>query len=108
VADTYWRVDTGRSNQSKQVALVQQSSMKICGYGSRQSGGGVSHTPAVKAYFGVLPAGDRGIEFETDVAPYSIDRRQGGLVTWPKGWHGVTDEPNDKVCIAITSIALRY
>jgi hypothetical protein len=87
---------------------MQQGSMKVCGRGSRQSGGGVSELPCVKAYFGVLPAADHGIQFETDVAPRSINRTQGGLVTWPQGWPGVIDEPNDMVCIPITSIILRY
>lgn len=106
MVDTFWRVDTGRGNQSKLVAQAQDSSKKVCGYGAR-FGSGVG-PPAVKAYFGVLPAGDHGIQFETNVAPYSIHRTQGGLVTWPKGWPGVIDEPNDMVCIPITAIALRY
>jgi hypothetical protein len=108
VTDTFWRVDTGRNNQSEQIAQLQQSSMKVCGLGSRQSGGGVSDSPAVKAYYGVLPAQDRGMQFETNVAPYSVNRTQGGLVTWPRGWPGVIDEPSGMVCIPITAITLRY
>jgi hypothetical protein len=108
VADTFWRVDTGRANQSEQVARTQQRTMKVCGRGSSQSGGGTSSIPAVRAYFGVLPAAEKGIQFETAVKPYSTNRRQGGLVTWPLGHTGVVDEGNGLVCIPITAIVLRY
>ena len=108
MADTFFRVDTGRNNQSKQVAQQQQASMKVCGFGARQAGGGVSPIPTVKAYFGTLPSGDNGIQFETAIPPYSINRVQGGLATWPQGHPGVVDEPNGMACIPVTSITLRY
>lgn len=108
MGDTYHRIDTGGRNQSQQLAKVQESTMRVCGYGARQAGGGWSPIPTVKAYFGTLPANEHGIEFETDVTPYSVNPRQGGLVTWPQGHPGVIDQPNDLVCIPITSIILRY
>lgn len=104
MADTYYRVETGGGTQTKQIAQTQQSSMKVCGFPAV----GVSDIPTVKAYFGKLPTGRDGIEFETGVTPYSINRKQGGLVTWPKGCPGVIDEPNGMVCIPVTSITLRY
>ena len=110
MADTYYRAKTSKQNQSQQVAQQQQNSMKVCGFGANQAGGGVSPIPTVKAYFGALPSSDHGIQFETNVKPYSINRIQGGGVTWPQGHPGVVDDPNDSdmVCIPITNIIVRY
>ena len=108
MADTYWRVDTGRPNQSKPVALQQQSTNKVCGRGSHQSGADVSSIPTVKAYYGRLPANQHGIEFETSLAPRSIQRVQGGTVPWPQGCPGVLDEGNGLVCIPVFNLTLRY
>jgi hypothetical protein len=110
LTDTFWRAEGGRGNQSEALAQKQQSSMKMCGYGANQAGGGVSPIPAVKAYYGSLPKDARGIEFRTAVEPYSINRVQGGLATWPRGHAGVVDDPHDDdmVCIPIVSIMLQY
>ena len=74
---TYHRVETGGGTQTQQLAQTQQRTMKVCGYPAV----GVSNIPSVKALFGKLPTGRDGIEFETNVAPYSVNPMQGGLAT---------------------------
>lgn len=51
--------------QTSQDAQVQEQSREI--WGRPRRGG---HTPSVKAYRGSLSAADRGIEFDTSVAPH--------------------------------------
>jgi len=84
--------------------------MQVCGYGARQSGGGVSSIPSVKAYFGTLPPDRHGIEFTTSVRPTSCNPTQGGNVSWSQGSAGVIPHPNDPdmVCITIDTIRLQY
>ena len=91
--------------------LLASRSASMLGASNRGVGASVACLAAPGAHlcgYRLTAAGDHGIQFETNVAPYSIHRTQGGLVTWPKGWPGVIDEPNDMVCIPITAIALRY
>jgi hypothetical protein len=85
--------------------------MRICGYGMRQAGGGVSPFPSAKAYFGPLPASAEGIEFTTNVRPCSVNPRQGGSTFWyqsnPQA-HLVNGTDGPMVCIDITTIRLVY
>lgn len=59
---TYHRVES--ATQSPDVALAQQATGEIQGRAPR-----LGLFPAVEAFPGPLPAGKRGIEFETDVPP---------------------------------------
>jgi hypothetical protein len=52
-------------SQTSDIARQQETSGELWGYPSITSG----DRPAVKAYGGRLPDGERGIEFMTDVEP---------------------------------------
>jgi hypothetical protein len=55
--------------QTSADAARQVQSQEIWGTHNRDMMGGRSPMPSVDAFVGPLPAGTRGIEFETDVAP---------------------------------------
>lgn len=54
-------------SQTKSDALAQQQSMELWGAPGRNNS--QSNLPCVKAYRSNLPNGQRGIEFDTHVAP---------------------------------------
>jgi hypothetical protein len=65
MADVYHRVPTGRSNQNLLTAFKQTDSKQV--WGGLSTYGNLY--PTVRAFFGPLPDGWDGVEFETDVAP---------------------------------------
>ena len=60
--ETYHRLES--PTQSPALAQQQKASGEVWGHPSRYS-----FLPKVRAYEGPLPAGEKGIEFETDVDP---------------------------------------
>lgn len=84
--------------QTKQTADQQARSNAIWGTIARWG-----YAPTVKAYRGPLPAGVRGIEFTTTVAPRKNSHPT--LVEWMQGDPGVTDQPGGYVSITVTITA---
>lgn len=81
----YHRGET--STQSAATAKLQEQSKEI--WGQPMRGGG--NIPCVKAYIGHLPAGWRGIEFTTPIAPCPQHCTPGIEARWYYGWcPGVT------------------
>lgn len=81
-------------SQTKQVAAMQVASQSIWGKIAKWG-----YVPAVKAYWGSLPLGARGIEFTTSVPPRKNSHPM--LVDWPEGLPGVRDEGNGYVSIPV-------
>ncbi|MDR2985332.1 MAG: hypothetical protein LBV34_10880, partial [Nocardiopsaceae bacterium] len=90
----FYRLET--STQTPEVAAQQEASGQIWG---RTPFGGIK--PAVQAYPGALPEGERGIEFFTDVAP---DSPYGPIAQWTGPRAGVEVDENEefaKICVLI-------
>lgn len=80
--------------QTKALAAKQQSSGEIWGKTARGGSG-----PSVKAYRGALPAGVRGIEFMTPVAPHPNPHPT--LVQWRDTTPGVVNKQGGYVAISV-------
>jgi hypothetical protein len=88
----YHRVETPK--QTMQHAKLQVESGLMCG--KIPFGGAV---PCVQAYVGVLPDGERGIEFTTEIPPLAGTVPH--VAYWRQGSPGVHDAPGDMVCIPV-------
>lgn len=107
--ETYHRL-ANNNTQTKAVADMQIATGTMCGTGSRQAGGGFSPIPSAKAFFGPLPATERGIEFTTNIPPTSKVTLQGMPCYWHEGTQGVRLHPDDSdyVCIPVTVTKIVY
>ena len=73
--------------------------------GARQAGGSISPIPAVKAFRGPLPVGERGIQFTTLIAPSYVQPFPGGLCLWRAGDGGVQVQPGlARIPVTITHV----
>jgi hypothetical protein len=75
-------------------AVRQAHTLRICGRVARYGA-----VPSVKAYVGELPPGRRGVEFETEIAPYPGSAPH--LALWYADMNSVEDHGDGLVCIAI-------
>lgn len=102
---TYHRLGGSRPNQDLDVAMKQACSLEIWGQPNKQGG----KFPAVKAYFGPLPSGSDGVEFETSLLPSSVQSRQGGGVSWCEAPHGPAQPMSSGFCsIQVKITGVRY
>jgi len=107
--ETYHRI-ANNNTQSKAVADMQVATGMVCGAGARQSGGGISPIASAKAFFGPLPATERGIEFTTNIVPSSRQTMPGLPCYWHMGTMGVNPHPrsSDYACIPVTVTKIVY
>ena len=99
VDSRYHRLES--PTQTRSDADLQVRTQMICGKGARQAGGAFSPILSVTAFRGSLPAGERGIEFTTQIAPSYVQPFPGGLCLWRAGDHGVQLQAG-LACIAVT------
>jgi hypothetical protein len=91
------------TTQTREDAIKQQESMTIEGFPERNIA--QSNIPKAKAYDGLLPEGEEGIEFTTDVPPDNGSRP--GKPCWSGPRLGVTVE-GDRAQLKIQSIRVVY
>jgi hypothetical protein len=83
----YHRIET--TTQPANIVSIQRKSGRIRGYPALGS-----LIPKVKAYEGPLPAGQKGIEFTTDVPP--DDGGAPGRPTWSGARQGIMSGVDDQ------------
>ena len=90
------------NKQPDSLALQQQRERRVCGRAFNWGG-----APCVKAYNGLLPNSEHGIEFWTDTAPSEANHPT--VTYWREGTAGVISHPDDKVCIevVVTKVILK-
>jgi hypothetical protein len=96
----FHRLET--STQTKQDAVLQVNSGEIWGKPARWS-----NIPSVKAYRNSIPAGQRGIEFDTPIAP-----QKGSGSPYEAKWYyphtqGVIQKTQNSVDYAVISATVR-